>query len=1255
MKKTLLLSLLTAGIIVIGWEFYSGHLKKDIAGECKKIALQTEKVVDMEDGILLAQKQEFELTKDINLGFIPKYRLIEAVEELKRQRALSNTLNNPTSVPGLLWSERGPNTDATGPSNGNTRANNGVTSGRMRAIWVDLADPSNHTVWVGGVDGGLWKTPDISAAPATWSLVNDFYSNLSIGSICQDPNSAGKDIMYFGTGEKTINSDAVRGGGIWKSTNHGISWSLLPSTTTFWNVSKIICDALGNVYVATMNSSGTGIERSTDGGSTWTNITPTALNTAITDMKLSSTGRMHIVGGYYGNWFNGNPSGYRYTDNPSTVVSGTWASPITPFPNVLYNVELAVSGSTIYSLPSNSVYQTPQVYKSTDGGVNWAPTPTSPPAASGTNDLSSGQAWYNIALGVDPLNPLNVVAGGLNCYRTIDGGTTWTQTSRWVGLVPSYVHADQQTIAWNGNQVLVGTDGGIFYSNDGGLTFTDRNTGLRLKQFYSCAIHPTTTNYFLAGAQDNGVDQLTNAGLGGSIEVTGGDGGFVHIDQDEPQFQFGSYVYNNYWRTNDGGNTWSYIGYGNTGKFINPTDYDDINNKLYGAWSFGNYFRWDNIQTGTTAWLISMPALGNISHVMKSHYTANRVFFGSDAGQINKVDNANFAGPAGSGTPTSTNITGSAMSGSTVSCIAIGTTDNNLLATFSNYGASHVWYTGTGGGAAGWTNITGNLPDIPVRWAVFYPEDNTKAVLATEMGIYETSFINGAATLWTQDNTFPVVRTDMIKYRPSDGTFLAATHGRGLYTSTLSLFIPYVRFAFDYNSQPEQTVNTLGCRNYKDYVINMKIDKAPTGNAVLTLSSAGIATLGVDYDFTTNGSFTSPSSLVTFASGTTTPVPVTIRIYDDAEVESTESFALTYTIAGGTNAQAAPSSTSYTFTIVDNDLTPIATPIDSTLGHTKTEHIASSGSFYFYATANGNLISSLSNVTATLGCVTSSVFEVGNVWQPFYGGQRSQKVIDITPTNNTGTYTVGLYYTTLELAGNDPTTLRIAKTTASTLATATPANTVLASTSVVPYGSGYLFKASFTGFSKFFLSNVTGVLPVTLVSLTGNLNNKTVLLNWTTSSEYNLKNFEIQKSADGINFRAIGAVNAVGNSNSINAYHFNDGQVDEINYYRLKMIDLDGHFANSASVLIKNINATQQIWVGNNPFHDIIKIHLSKVPRQTVKVELVNLAGAILYNKEFGKSNDFLVNFSGLQLSSAAYFLRTIVDGTTYITKVFRN
>lgn len=495
MRKNKLSLLITGFSIFLFWIVYnSKSLKENFTTSSQSVGLQQQKGETKEqDGILQSQQMEFELTHDVSLGYIPKYRLINAHETLKQQRR-QNGVNRTTA---LSWSERGPNSDVEGPSNVNGRVSPGqVTAGRIRTIWVDLADATNQTVWTGGVDGGIWKTNNIVADPAAWSLVTDMSSNIAIASICQSPVNT--DIMYFGTGEKTNNQDAVRGGGVWKSTDHGVTWNLLPSTVNFWNVSKLVCDNAGNLYVATMGSNLIGIQRSTDGGNTWTNITPTGLNRAVTEMELSSTGRMHIVCGYRNGFFDANPSGYRFTDNPSTITAGGWTSPTTVFSSTAFNVDLATAGNSLYALPSDASFQTPQVWKSTDGGVNWTVTATTPPVG-GNTPVSNGQAWYNLAIGVDPTEPNKVMVGGLNGYLTTNGGSTWSPNSVWVTGVPgssNYVHADHQVIVWNNNQLLNGGDGGIFYSGNDGTTFSDRNVGLRLKQFYSVAIHPASTNYF---------------------------------------------------------------------------------------------------------------------------------------------------------------------------------------------------------------------------------------------------------------------------------------------------------------------------------------------------------------------------------------------------------------------------------------------------------------------------------------------------------------------------------------------------------------------------------------------------------------------------------------------------------------------------------------------------------------------------------------------------------------------------------------
>ncbi|MBX9782985.1 MAG: T9SS type A sorting domain-containing protein [Chitinophagaceae bacterium] len=878
-----------------------------------------------EDGIKEAMEMDFEMTRDPKLGYVPAFRLVKAYNDIYMERRAGRYAARTSA---LTWVERGPNTNTIGPSNGNIRGPGpGIpaVSGRMRAIHIDLNDATGKTVWAASVSGGLWKTNDITASPASWTLVNDFFGNLAITSICQNP--VNKNIMYFATGERNGNFDAVRGGGIWQSTNGGATWNLLANTINFWNVSKIVCDAAGNVYVGTNGANNFGLQRSVNSGISWVNITPANVNnsTRITDIKLSSTGRLHVTLSGTGE------AGSYYTDNPSTVDQATWNAPLTPIPGLAANCEIAVAGNTLYALPEDANARTAQIYKSTDGGDNWVPTLTTPPSPAAEPTINQGQAWFNLAIGIDPSNPNVVIAGGLNFYRTTDGGNTWTQITRWVH-VPSqgsfnYVHADHHGVFWTPNYVLVATDGGIFYSNNNGVSYTDRNIGIRTLQFYSCALHPSL-NYYLGGAQDNGSHSLTSSGpITGSIEVHGGDGGFTHIDQDEPQFQFSATTNSNYRRSTDNGVSWVSVNQTPTvGQFINPTEYDDMNNRMYCSGSPGTYTLWENPQSGNTFTVISIAGAtaNSIRSFKVSPFTSNRVFMGSAGGAILRVDNAN------TGLPSVTNITGASMpqvNGNIVSSINTGTNDNFLIATYSNYGLQKVWVTANAG--TSWINVSGNLPDIPVRWAMFYPEDNTKAIIATEMGIFETDNLNGASTVWVQNGSFPSVKTNMLQYRNSDGTILAATHGRGFFTTQVPPAAPYVRFgsAYNYSRSYTETANTtVGCRSYRDYTLNMLIDAAPDGDANVTLAIAGgnTATEGIDFDITTNGNFSSPSKQLTFTNGTNVPRPVTIRIYDDVERELGESFTLTYTIAGGTNAVAAPSSLSYTVNIADNDFTPVA-------------------------------------------------------------------------------------------------------------------------------------------------------------------------------------------------------------------------------------------------------------------------------------------------------------------------------------------
>lgn len=108
---------------------------------------QIQQVKEEGAGISARLQHEINITKDPMLGYVPKNRLINAIQE--RKQRIERVANRSAL---FTWTERGPNSDVTGPSNGNTRLGNGITSGRVRAVWEDLGDATGRTVWVGGID-----------------------------------------------------------------------------------------------------------------------------------------------------------------------------------------------------------------------------------------------------------------------------------------------------------------------------------------------------------------------------------------------------------------------------------------------------------------------------------------------------------------------------------------------------------------------------------------------------------------------------------------------------------------------------------------------------------------------------------------------------------------------------------------------------------------------------------------------------------------------------------------------------------------------------------------------------------------------------------------------------------------------------------------------------------------------------------------------------------------------------------------------
>ncbi len=750
--------------------------------------------LDLRTRMDLAFEQEVSRTKDPKLGFVPKNRLYKAYQEAEKRRSAIASKSKASRAPitGVNWTERGPNN----------------VGGRTRAIMIDPNDGTNKTIWAAGVAGGLWKTTDITKANPDWEPVNDFFENMAITTLAYDPSDT--DIMYFGTGEGFFNVDAIEGNGIWRSSDGGDNWTQLSTTINadrdactgdddcdFTNVNKIVVTSSGTILAATRSrfTNRGGIMRSTNGGTSWSNVLEGLSGTnACTasgyldwgaDLEIAANGDIYASLGIFEN-----QGIWKSTDD-----GASWGSPVYTSGCTEQRIELAVAPSNedyVYALIQEDDNTINRIIRTTNGGTSWS-TLSNPfwldqDCLSPSTDFTRNQAWYDLIAAVDPNDEETIYIGGIDIHRSTDGGSNWTQMTNWAGNcdLPE-IHADQHAIIYqpgSSDVIYFGNDGGIYYTENGSATeptFTRKEFGYNTSQFYSIAMHPTAKSpVFVGGTQDNGSHRLTDLGISSMVEVTGGDGGFAHIDQDDGDFQITSFTGITINRSFDGGQTFSNVFSISNGVFINPSDFSDNDDVIYGAYIGGQYYLSPDIKdpSPTIGSFGNIAAFnsGEVTSLTTSPNTSERVWFGLDNGRVVRVNNA-------ASSPAATNITGSGFPTGSVSCIAVETgDDSHLLATFSNYGVTSVWETTNGG--TSWTAVEGDLPDMPVRWALFNPNNSDQAMIATELGVWSTDNLNGASTEWSPSNTgLANVRTDMLQIRSSDNLVVAATHGRGVFTS----------------------------------------------------------------------------------------------------------------------------------------------------------------------------------------------------------------------------------------------------------------------------------------------------------------------------------------------------------------------------------------------------------------------------------------------------------------------------------------
>src|SRR5690606_38833431 len=372
---------------------------------------------------------------------------------------------------------------------------------------------------------------------------------------CIAMNDAG--IIVYGTGEgEFVNATSgtpngtpgFPGVGIFRSTDGGRSFSRVTSTINFGTINSMASEKKSGSRIYASTSTGI---RYSDDGQTWT----TSRNGNSKEVKVAS-------------------NGYVYAQSVTNIVRSkdrgqSWEI-ITPPNSDIGRASIAISASDpnyVYMMASGNNGKLSGVFRSTNGGDSWemiigAGTVYFDPLVAG---LVSSQGGYNNCLTVHPLNNDHIIMGGVSLAEWKLGSNPRyiASTNDLGGANPAYVHADKHVLEWDMTTtpptMICGTDGGLYFSSDNLRTFTHKNTGFNVTQFY--AVAGDYEGNVVGGSQDNGTQYINKKGNSklAAVEIKGGDGFQTEISVKNNGVIFSETYYANVTRSRDYGKTQSCI------------------------------------------------------------------------------------------------------------------------------------------------------------------------------------------------------------------------------------------------------------------------------------------------------------------------------------------------------------------------------------------------------------------------------------------------------------------------------------------------------------------------------------------------------------------------------------------------------------------------------------------------------------------------------------------------------------------------
>jgi len=685
-------------------------------------------------------------------------------------------------------------------------------TGRINQMAID---PNNNQVWYAGApSGGLWKSFD---AGQSWDPIFDEYPQIGVSGIAIDETNS--DIIYIATGDDdALDSYSI---GVMKSTDAGLTWQETGLTASNMGrnnaLNEIVIHPTDNniIYVAGSNGfykstdAGENFDRSPFGGISVKDVTDFRLNPGNPDIIYAVTNDGFYISTDGGDNFVASTSTVLPDDFGRAVIGVSPSSPNSVY--VLY----ADTGSNDY------VFQ--GLYRSNDDGATFTKT------AQSADILESSQAWFDLAIAVDPEDINTIYVGCLNIWKSTNGGNIFGRLNQWSVNNEAFSHADIHTLKFFNNILYAGTDGGLYSSADGGNTFTDySNNGIMTSQFYRMGMARDDAGKMVGGTQDNAGFVYNNNQWN---TWTGGDGMDYEIDPTNSNIaygftQFGSTL----WITSQNGQNLGYADAPEQGNWITPLTINS-NGEVFSGFqavyklNSGGWTKLsDNLTGNSIDDLEASPNNPNILYAAE----ADRLFISEDGGE-------NFRGITQFDNP--------------ISDIAVNSNDNRVVyVTTSNRVGSAEYQQPANPkvmkvivpetGNAEKIDITGDLPDNQAFFAIVHqPRDLKNSIyLGTSLGVYRTDDELIVEGLWEDySNNLPNTAVSDLEISVKDATIAASTYGRGIFTSPINVEIadydvslkalrPETNRLFSAGIIPQVDVQNAGLNTVEEITISYTIN-----------------------------------------------------------------------------------------------------------------------------------------------------------------------------------------------------------------------------------------------------------------------------------------------------------------------------------------------------------------------------------------------------------------------------------------------